>query len=203
MSDEEESCYTGENIEKWKKSVKDINYLHEEVFPKIISKGHSQEWSKVVPSFPLGPFISGKFEIKELDDGYEAIDFFKSEAEFIDINKATRTEKSALEIQKFAPRFMKIFQTRIVAWEMHSTLRKEFTELRTKEYGLEVQSMKIDHQTADGPAKLNLTKEINNRFKEYKTRKATVEDTIKIFRLSSEGVAQAEGLAFNEKFILL
>ena len=200
MSDEEETCYTGENFEKWKKSVKDINYLHEEVFPKIISKGHSQEWSKVVPSFPLGPFISGKFEIKELDDGYEAIDFFKSEAEFIDMNKATRTEKSALEIQKFAPRFMKIFKTRIVAWEMHSTVRKEFTELRTKEYGLEVQSMKIDHQTADTTAKLNLTKEINKRFKEYQTRKATVEDTINIFRLSSEGVAQAEGLVFNEKF---
>ena len=196
MSSDEGPCYTGENTEKWKKAVKDINYLHKEVLPKIVSKGHNQEWSKVLPNFP---FVEN-FELQELDDGYDAFNFVSSEAQNIDINKAEKTEKSALDIYQIIFKFMKILKLRTDAWEAYFAVETKFTEIREKEYGQDIESIEIDHQIADSKEKINLTKEMNNRLKEYRLLKAKLDDTIKLFKQASEKVAHEEGLAFNQKF---
>ena len=43
----EDSCYKGQNPNKWQHSVKEIIDRHKDLFPIILEKGGLEQWKKV------------------------------------------------------------------------------------------------------------------------------------------------------------
>ena len=194
--DEESTCYSGNKTEEWTKAVQDLNTVHETVLPKVLKKGQSQEWTKVEANFPA----IENFDYKELNDSYEAIKFCEAEAENIDTTKGTRRETSALDIIKIMEKFMEIFKARKRTWDLWTTLVREYDEMPSKEYNDDVAVLKIEYNLAEPSAKPDIGRQITERYKEYRQLKAKFEDTLKLFKQTSECVAKEEGRIFNKDF---
>ena len=116
--------------------------------------------------------------------------------------QGTRLEKSALDIMQILKekKFMKIFKARKSTWDLWITLAKEYDELPTREYNDDVAVMKIKHRNAEPSAKPNIGNQIIQRYEEYRRLKAKFQDTLKLFKQTSECVAKEEGRIFNEQF---
>ena len=77
---------------------------------------------------------------------------------------------------------------------------KEYDELPNKECNDDVAVMKLNHEDAEPSAKPNIKSQMIKRLTEYRQLKAKFEDTLKLFKQTSECVAKEEGRIFNEQF---
>ena len=68
-----ELSYNGEKVEEWKKTVQDLNYLHDMIYPTVLEKDTRGGWKRVHPDFPD---VAGILP-NELDTGYNAFEFVR------------------------------------------------------------------------------------------------------------------------------
>ena len=192
-----ELSYNGEKVEEWKKTVQDLNYLHDMIYPTILEKKVDGSWKRVHPDFPD---VAGILP-NELDAGYKAMEFVRNHQDKINPQKCNREETSALDVVQTTYKFMAVCVSRVKIYDLYQTLINELTELTTKECSGSVALLKLKHKKAqEKTAKENLEDEIMTKFSQFEDSKSKVMETLKLFKTASSCLAKDEGLVFNRKF---
>ena len=192
-----ELSYNGEKVEEWKKTVQDLNYLHDMIYPTVLEKDTRGGWKRVHPDFPD---VAGILPNK-LDAGYKALEFVREHQDKINPQKCNREETSALDVVQTTHKFMEIMVARVKIYDLYQTLINELTELTTKECSGSVALLKLKHKKAqEKTAKENLEDEIMTKFSQFEDSKSKVMETLKLFKTASSCLAKDEGLVFNRKF---
>ena len=132
------SCYTGENPQLWANHVQALNHLHSSVYPCVLEKGVSGNWTRVHQDYPE---MQG-FNPQELDPGYKAMDFLLTEINNIDSSKANRDENNAIDIFKDTKKFMDIMKSRVKTRDIYDKMIRQCAEMQTKEYNNSVLLLK-------------------------------------------------------------
>ena len=47
-----ELCYNGDKNDEWAKTVRDLNHLHDMIYPTVLEKKVDGSWKRVHPDFP-------------------------------------------------------------------------------------------------------------------------------------------------------
>ena len=84
-----EFCFNGDKNDEWLKTVQDLNYLHDMIYPTVLEKDTKGGWKRVHPDFPD---IAGILP-NEMDPGYKAMEFVQKHVDMINPEKANREEK--------------------------------------------------------------------------------------------------------------
>ena len=189
-------CYKGQNPQLWAKHVQALNNLHSSVYPCVLEKGTTGAWKRVHPSYPE---MEG-FNSEELQPGYQAMDFLLTELGNMDISKANKDEKSALDVFNSTRRFMEVMRSRVKARDVYNKVTPACAEMQTMEYNNSVLVMKVKYHRANSDRKIELEERILDRFQAYEDFKEKFEKTLQEFKQASMDVAQKEQVAFNEKF---
>ena len=188
-----ELCYNGELKEEWDQHVHQLNHLHDVIYPSVLEKGTRGEWKRVHPDFPDVAGVAAT----ELDPGYKAFEFLKKHKDKINPTKASRAEKSALDVVQTTQKYMDICVSRVKMHGLYTTLINELTELTTKEHSSSVVLLKLKYQKTKEE---RLEDEIMKRFTDFEELKSKVMETLKLFKDSSSCMAAEEGLTFNKRF---
>ena len=102
-----ETCYKGQLPAQWAQHVEALNHLFREVYPLILDKNAAGAYKGVKQNYPE----IEDFNNEDLAPGKAAMDFMEAlPAEDIDVTKASRDEKGALDIFTSTKRFMKIIR---------------------------------------------------------------------------------------------
>ena len=190
------SCYNGENPQLWAKHVQALNNLHSSVYPCVLEKGVTGNWTRVHNNYPE---MEG-FNPQELQPGYEAMDFLLTEMDKIDSSKANRDEANAMDVFRHTRHFMDKMKSRVRTRDIYNKIIPQCAAMQTKEYNNSVLLLKIQHQRATGDRKSELEMTILARSSDYEENRNKMEALLNEFQESSKSLAQQEGLPFNEKF---
>ena len=191
-----EPCYKGEHPQQWAKHMQALNNLHTSVLPCVLEKGPTGNWKGVHQAYPE----KEGFNPEELRPGKEAMDFVTSEYAKFDHSKATRDEKSALDVYRTTHHFMLVMTDREYARDAYNKLDPAIENLQTKEYNNSVLVMKIKCLRATGERKVELENELLERYQAYEDFKDKYIKALEEFKEMSSEVAARERVAFNEKF---
>ena len=85
-----------------------LNNLNSSVYPCVLEKGTTGAWKGVHPSYPE---MEG-FNPEELQPGYQAMDFLLTELVNVDVSKANKDEKSALDVFHSTRKYMESMRSR-------------------------------------------------------------------------------------------
>ena len=190
------TCYSGENKLEWETTVKDLNDLSINLYPRILEKGINQEWKKVHKDFPLMEDV----KIEELEPVKKAIEFLSNEKDNIDGDKATGLEKGALEVEALTRKFMNVMMKRVTVYSKYGACLELLTKLRTNEFNNVALGWKIKHKRAKDVAKKSLEESLMERQNKFEEDKAKVQNALSEYKKLSESLAALEELPFNEKF---
>ena len=192
----ENTCYSGQNIQQWQNAVTTINDSHVNLFPKLLEKGIQGNWKKVNPNYPK---IEG-IDKNSVTSCIEAYKFVNQENGNIDQEKAENDEKKALDHYKITKDFVKIIDMRDKLLKVYGKLTDEIEEIQIHQFDNSVQIILIEHQTGDEKLKNETKQKIMDRVKAYINLKSKIEKTLKMFKSSSKNLAEQEGSNFDEKF---
>ena len=191
-----EPCYKGEHPQQWARHMQALNNLHTSVLPCVLEKGPTGNWKGVHPAYPE----KEGFNPEELRPGKEAMDFVTSEYAKFDHSKATRDEKSALDVYRTTHHFMLVMTDREYARDAYNKLDPAIENLQTKEYNNSVLVKKVKYHRATGDRKVELENELLERYQAYEDFKDKYIKALEEFKEMSSEVAARERVAFNEKF---
>ena len=189
-------CYKGQHPLEWAKHVQALNNLHSSVYPCVLEKGTTGAWKGVHPSYPE----MEDFNPEELQPGYQAMDFLLTELVNVDVSKANKEEKSALDVFQSTRKYMESMRSRVKVRDIYNKVTPACAEMQTMEYNNSMLIMKIKYQRANGDSKVELEDRILERFQAYEDLKKKFVKTLEDFRQASQDLAQREGVIFNEKF---
>ena len=192
-----ELCYNGDKNDEWVKTVRDLNHLHDMIYPTVLEKKVDGSWKRVHPDFPD---VAGILP-NELDPGYNAFEFVRKHQDKINPEKANREEKKALDVVQTTHKYMDICVSRVKIYDLYQTMINEITELTTREHSSTVALLKIKLKKAkEESEREKIEDEIMTKFTSFEEAKSKVTDSLKLFKNASSCLAKEEGLAFNRKF---
>ena len=189
-------CYKGQHPLDWAKHVQALNHLHSSVYPCVLEKGITGAWKGVHPSYPE----IENFNPEELKPGYQAMDFLLIELVNVDVSKANKEEKSALDVFHSTRKYMESMRSREKVRDVYNKVTPACAEMQTMEFNNSVMVMKVKYQRAKGDRKVELEDRILDRFQAFEDLKRKFEKTLEEFKQASKDLAQREGVPFNQKF---
>ena len=128
------------------------------------------------------------------------MDFLLTELVNVDVSKANKEEKSALDVFHSTRKYMESMRRRVKVRDIYSKVTPACAEMQTMEYNNSVMVMMVKYQRANGDRKVELEDRILDRFQAFEDLRKKFEKTLEEFKQASKDLAQREGVPFNQKF---